>query len=113
MKRALLSGSAALFAVVTLQGCNMFAAWKSIPPPGGCDQCHTVAISANWQVAYQPATVADERGRQAFQTPEYNQVVRGKQESPLETRKVSELRCFECHKEPTPAHRDRKGRFHH
>lgn len=110
MKRVLLLGCAAF---VALEGCAMFTAWKSIPPPGGCDECHTVAISTNWQVAYKAATVADERGRQAFQTPEYNLPQRGKQESPLETKKVQELQCFECHKSPTPAHRGRKGRFHH
>ncbi len=96
-----------------LEGCAMFTAWKSIPPPGGCDQCHTVAISTNWQIKYQPATVADERGRQSFQTPEYNLALKGNQESPIETKKVEELRCFECHRAPTPAHRERKGRFHH
>jgi hypothetical protein len=96
-----------------LEGCAMFTAWKSIPPPGGCDQCHTVSINANWQVAFQVATVADERGRQAFQTPEYNMANTGRQESPVESKKVEEQQCFECHKAPTPAHRDRKGRFHH
>ena len=102
-----------LTVVMGLEGCAMFGAWKSIPPPGGCDQCHTVSISTNWQVAYHAANVADERGRQSFQTPEYNSVIKGGMESPIETKKVEELRCFECHKEPTPAHRERKGRFHH
>ena len=37
-------------------GCAMFTAWKTIPPPGGCDQCHTVPISNNWQVTYQAPT---------------------------------------------------------
>jgi hypothetical protein len=110
MKRAILS---IVVALVALNGCTMFTAWKSIPPPGGCDQCHVVAISSNWQIAYQPATVADERGRQAFQTPEYNSVQKGNLTSPIETKKVEELRCFECHKAPTPAHRERMGRFHH
>lgn len=91
----------------------MFTSWKSIPPPGGCDQCHTVAIGTNWQVAYQPANVADERTNLAFQTPEYNQSQQNKHSSPIELKKVEELRCFECHKSPTPAHRERKGRFHH
>lgn len=104
---------AALVLTMALTGCAMFTAWKSIPPPGGCDQCHTVAISTNWQVAYKPAVVADERGRQFFQTPEYNLDLKGKQQSPLETKMVEELACFECHKSPTPAHRERKGRFHH
>lgn len=110
MLRAILS---IVVVLVALSGCAMFTAWRSIPAPGGCDQCHTVAISANWQISYQPATVADERGRQAFQTPEYNSVKKGNQTSPIETKKVEELRCFECHKAPTPAHRDRMGRFHH
>lgn len=110
MKTCLLAIVATL---VGLNGCAMFQAWKSIPPPGGCDQCHTVAISANWQVAYKPANVADERGRQAFQTPEYNVVTQGNQTSPIESKKLEELRCFECHKSPTPAHRERMGRFHH
>ena len=96
-----------------LEGCAMFTAWKSIPPPGGCDQCHTLAISTNWKITYQSATVADERGRQAFQTPEYNQSNLGGQQSPLEEKKVEEKACFDCHKAPTPAHKDRKGRFHH
>jgi hypothetical protein len=97
----------------TAAGCAMFGAWKSIPPPGGCDQCHTVSINANWQVSYQPAVVADERGRQYFQTPEYNIPPRGKEASPLETKKVEDLACFDCHKSPTPAHKGRTGRFHH
>lgn len=110
MKQVLL-----LIAVVVagLGGCAMFTSWKSIPPPGGCDQCHSVAISSNWRIAYKPVTVADERGRQAFQTPEYNQTLPGRQNSPLEQKKLQELRCFECHKSPTPAHQGRMGRFHH
>ena len=99
--------------VFTISGCAMFTAWKSIPPPGGCDQCHTTVISANWQVTYTPAAVSDERGRLAFQTPEYNQPMLGGQQSPLEEKKVDELACFECHKSPTPSHKEHKGRFHH
>ncbi len=99
--------------VFTISGCAMFTAWKSIPPPGGCDQCHTTVISANWQVTYTPAAVSDERGRLAFQTPEYNQPMLGGQQSPLEGKKVEEKACFDCHKSPSPAHKDHKGRFHH
>ena len=110
MKRIILS---VIITLVALNGCSMFTAWKSIPAPGGCDQCHTVAISANWQITYHPATVADERGRQAFQTPEYNSTQNSNATSPIESKKVEELRCFECHKSPTPAHRERMGRFHH
>jgi hypothetical protein len=98
---------------MTLTGCAMFSAWKSIPPPGGCDQCHTVAISTNWQVTYRAANVADERGRQYFQTPEYNLELKGGQHSPLDEKKVEEMQCFDCHNTPTPAHRERKGKFHH
>lgn len=99
--------------VFMISGCAMFTAWKSIPPPGGCDQCHAVAISANWQVKYQAANIADERGRLNFQTPEYNQPGLGGKESPLESKKVEERACFDCHKAPSAAHKERKGRFHH
>ncbi|HEY3308033.1 MAG TPA: cytochrome C [Desulfuromonadaceae bacterium] len=99
--------------LLIVSGCTMLTGWKSIPPPGGCDRCHTLAISNNWQIIYQPAMVADERGRQYFQTPEYNLDLKGKQQSPLETKKVEEQACFDCHKSPSPAHRAHKGRFHH
>ncbi len=108
-----------LFSIVALgvfivpTGCAMFNAWKSIPPPGGCDQCHTVPISANWQITYQAANVESERGHLYFQTPQYNLDLKGKQQSPLDSKKMEELACFECHKEPSPAHRGFKGRFHH
>ena len=104
---------AVLGILMDMTGCSMFTTWKSIPPPGGCDQCHTVAISTNWQIAYQSAVVSDERGRQYFQTPEYNLALKGKQQSSLDTKKVEQMPCFDCHKSPTPAHRERKGRFHH
>ena len=94
-------------------GCAMLMSWKSIPPPGGCDQCHTVAISANWQVAYHPVALTDERGHLYFQTPEYVMPQTSKPASPLDLKKVEELPCFECHKEPTPAHKGRIGKFHH
>lgn len=105
---------AALLIVASLTGCSMFSAWKSIPPPGGCDQCHTVEIAANWKVRYQAATVADERGQLAFQTPQYNTPIRQQQPaSELQDKKVEEQQCFVCHNAPTPAHKGRVGRFHH
>lgn len=110
MKYTLLLLCAAVFSI---SGCAMFTAWKSIPPPGGCDQCHTTAISANWQATYKPASISDERGRLYFQTPEYNQPNLGGQKSPLDEKKVEERACFDCHKAPTPAHKQHKGRFHH
>ena len=109
----LLAAFAASALGLALCSCAMLSAWKSIPPPGGCDQCHTVAISANWEVTYRPAMVSDERGRQYFQTPEYNLALQGKQQSPLDTKKIEELACFDCHKSPNAEHQGRKGRFHH
>lgn len=97
----------------SISGCTMFTAWKSIPPPGGCDQCHSTPINANWQATYKPSTISDERGRLSFQTADYNQPKLGGQQSPMESKKVEEKACFDCHKAPTSAHKDRKGRFHH
>lgn len=105
---------AILLLLLALPGCSMFTAWKSIPPPGGCDQCHSVEVATNWRVTYHAATVADERGQLAFQTPQYNTPIRRTQpSSALDLRKTEEQRCFECHNAPTPAHKDRKGRYHH
>jgi hypothetical protein len=100
--------------IAFISGCTMFNAWKSIPPPGGCDQCHTLPISTNWQAMYKPATVADERGRLSFQTPENNPPTSmGGLQSPLEGKKVEEKACFDCHKAPNASHKNRTGRFHH
>ena len=96
-----------------LTACAMFSAWKSIPPPGGCDQCHTTQISADWQVAYKAPILTDERNREFFQTPEYTMPKKDQPSSVLDLRKVEELKCFECHKSPSPAHTGRAGRFHH
>lgn len=105
---------AILLLALALPGCGMFTAWKSIPPPGGCDQCHTTELSTNWSLAYRAPNIADERGQLAFQTPQYNTPIRGTQpSSALDLRKTEEQRCFDCHKTPTPAHKERKGRFHH
>src|SRR5512136_1399298 len=84
-------------------GCAMFTSWKSIPPPGGCDQCHTVNISAEWKVSYQAPMLTDERNRNYFQTAEYTMTQPPKPDSKLDLRKVEELQCFECHKSPTAA----------
>ena len=94
-------------------GCAMVSAWRSIPPPGGCDQCHTVAISTNWQASYKAPILTDERNREYFQTAEYSMPQKDKPASTLDLRKVEELACFECHKAPNPAHMPRKGRYHH
>lgn len=99
--------------VVFSCGCAMFGAWRTIPPPGGCDQCHTVSISNDWKVAYRAPILNDERNREYFQTEGYNMPNTSKPTSVLELNKVEELRCFECHKSPNAAHKGRKGRFHH
>jgi len=105
---------AVLLLLTALTGCSMFTAWKSIPPPGGCDQCHTTEIAANWKVSYRAATVSDERGQLSFQTPQYNTPIRQDQPgSPLDAKKVEQQQCFVCHNAPTPAHKGRVGRFHH
>jgi cytochrome c5 len=93
-----------------LVGCAMIGSWKAIPPPGGCDQCHTKQISANWKVAYSPAMLTDETGKNPWQKPES---VQPPQTSPLEQKKVTEERCFRCHKSPNKAHSEYKGRYHH
>ena len=100
--------------ICLLPGCAMFRAWKSIPPPGGCDQCHTVPIgNYNWQLTYQAATISDERDRLSFQTEEYNMPRGAKPGSSLELRKEEDQACFDCHKSPNMKHRERKGRYHH
>ena len=94
-------------------GCAMFTSWKTIPPPGGCDQCHTAAISTDWQIAYKVVVLSDERNREYFQTEAYTMQQTAKPGSVLDLRKLEELQCFECHKTPNAAHKERKGRFHH
>lgn len=105
---------ATILLILALPGCSMFTAWKSIPPPGGCDQCHSLQLSANWRVTYQAANVADERGQLAFQTPQNNTPIRKNQpSSSLDLRKNEDARCFDCHNAPTPAHKERAGKYHH
>ncbi len=93
-----------------LIGCAMFGSWKAIPPPGGCDQCHTQQISADWQIAYAPATIHSETGQEPWQRPES---ILPAQPSSLEQKKITEERCFRCHKGPDKAHVEYKGRYHH
>lgn len=105
---------ATLLLALYASGCSMLTAWRSIPPPGGCDQCHTAAITNDWRVSYQAPVLSDERNREAFQTPEYNMPQTGiPSTSSLELRKVQDLRCFECHNAPNAEHRKRSGKFHH
>jgi hypothetical protein len=94
----------------TVLGCAMFSSWKAIPPPGGCDQCHTLPISANWEAAYSPPTLSEEGGRYTWQQ-ETSVFPPGP--SPMEEQKVTGEPCFRCHHGPNRAHTDRLGRYHH
>lgn len=96
-----------------LTSCTMFKAWRAIPAPGGCDECHKIPISNNWQVSYKPAILSDERNRAYFQTEEYSTAPTGKPQSVVDRQKVEELTCFECHNAPNSAHKAMKGKFHH
>jgi len=100
-------------ALLSSSGCAMFSSWKSIPPPGGCDQCHSLPISTDWKVTYQAAIINDERNRVYFQTEQYSMPQGTKPPSQLEERKLEDMRCFECHKSPSPSHKERAGKFHH
>jgi hypothetical protein len=93
-----------------LLGCAMFGSWRAIPPPGGCDRCHTKPIGGDWQLAFSPVMLTDERAREHWQKPES---VLAPQPSPMEQQKITEERCFRCHKEPNLAHREFRGRYHH
>jgi hypothetical protein len=93
-----------------LLGCTMFVSWRSIPPPGGCDQCHTLPISADWRVALKPVALADESGRESWQKGVLY-IPAG--DAPLQEQKLTEERCFRCHKSPDRAHADYRGRYHH
>ncbi len=105
---------AAMLLLIAVPGCSMFTAWKTIPPPGGCDQCHTVEIAANWAVGYRAATLSSDTGQLAFQSPQHNTPIRQDQPgSALELRKNDDPRCFSCHNAPTSAHKERTGKFHH
>jgi hypothetical protein len=94
-------------------GCTMFTSWKAIPPPGGCDQCHSVEIATNWRVSYQAAHLTDERGGEYFQTAAGSFPPAGKPVSSLDIRKQEDQPCFDCHKAPSSPHKTRRGSYHH
>ncbi|WP_225072485.1 cytochrome C [Desulfuromonas sp. CSMB_57] len=97
-------------AAAVILGCAMFTTWKAIPPPGGCDQCHTLPISANWQVTVSPVILGDETGRYHWQR---ETSVLPAEEAPIQQQKLVDEPCFRCHKSPSRAHTERLGRFHH
>jgi len=96
-----------------LSACAMFTAWRAIPPPGGCEECHKIPISANWQVTYRPADLSSDLHGASFQTPESLMPRTERPASIQEKQKVEELSCFECHNSPDAAHKSMKGKFHH
>lgn len=97
--------------VVLLLGCSMFKTWKAIPPPGGCEQCHRVPISSDWVVTYRPVMLNDETGKNPWQQPE--SMLPESPPSDLQQQKITEQRCFRCHKSPDKVHLQYKGRYHH
>jgi len=99
-----------ILAGLTLGGCAMFLTAQSIPPPGGCDLCHKAAISSNWEAGITTATLNDELGRYNWQKPE---AMLPDPESPLEQQKITEQRCFRCHRGPDETHTTYQGRYHH
>lgn len=99
--------------LVVMCGCAMMKAWKSIPPPGGCDQCHTLPISNDWQVAYQAPHLTDEHNLPYFQKEQATLPPVDRPASSLDIRKVEELPCFDCHRSPNSQHNKRTGRYHH
>jgi hypothetical protein len=111
MKNLLFIVSGVFF--VLLAGCAMFTSWKAIPPPGGCDQCHTLPVGNNWTVAYRAPILSDERNREYFQTEKYSMPNTSKPSSSIEVRKLTDEKCFDCHKAPNIAHKGRMGRYHH
>jgi hypothetical protein len=86
---------------------------EKYPAPGRLRTMPPRPISSNWAISYQAAFISDERGRNYFEIPEYNLQEQRKAKPPSGSTKFEELQCFECHKSPTPAHKERKGRFHH
>jgi hypothetical protein len=109
----ILSSIACASVLALAAGCTMFTAWKAIPPPGGCNQCHSLPIKNNWTVSYQAPALNDEKDRKYFQSEKYTMPNVDKPASALEVRKETDEKCFECHNTPTPAHKGRSGRYHH
>lgn len=96
-----------------ISGCAMINAWRSIPPPGGCDRCHTTQITSNWALTYTPVNLNDEQNHLWFQSPSQVMPPSTKPDSSLEIRKFEDSRCFDCHRSPNAAHLERSGNYHH
>ncbi len=97
-----------LFALL-LAGCAMFSAWKEIPAPEGCSECHQVSINGDWQVLYKPVDLNDETGRVGWQQPSSLEP----EAAPEEQREVLHQECFRCHRSPDKDHKKYKGNYRH
>jgi hypothetical protein len=98
---------------------------KEIPPPGGCDQCHRLKISGNWELSLAPVPLGRDGG-----IPEDKDVVLNEvsvlpfhREVPAKRLAVyvasarpeavgtaeTGIQCFICHKSPGPPHESLRG----
>lgn len=92
-----------------LAGCAMFSAWKEIPAPEGCSECHQVSINGDWQVLYKPVDLNDETGRVGWQQPSSLEP----EDVPQQQREVLSQECFRCHRSPDNKHKAYKGNYRH
>jgi hypothetical protein len=100
---------ATLLVTLLLAGCAMFSAWKSIPAPQGCSECHQVSISGDWQILYRPVDLNDETGKLGWQQP----ISLQPETIPQEQRELSSQTCFKCHRSPDKKHKQYKGSYRH
>lgn len=111
MKRALILGWLLLGSLFVAGGCGFSNMWRSIPPPGGCDRCHQLAINNNWSVTVSAVQLSGEDGKPPWQKE--GSLAPAAQNRPLEQQMLEEERCFRCHREPEASHREYRGNYHH
>ncbi len=116
-------------ALVGIAGCVAGHLTRDIPPPGGCDRCHTSRISSNWELAFTPVQIGREGGvveardivlQEVQRLPVHEKVPVRRLEvyaaqTPPETVGDAEtgIQCFACHKSPGPPHEKTRGQFPH
>ena len=101
---------ATFLTALLLAGCAMFSAWKEIPAPEGCSECHQVSINGDWQVLYKPADLNDETGKFGWQQPS---ALDPETPAPQEQREVLQQECFRCHRTPDKDHKTYRGNYRH
>ena len=96
--------------LVVLAGCAMWRAQKSITPPGGCDQCHVIPISANWQLVVKAAVLTDE----ATGTPPWQREESISPPKPTTSarKEIRGQQCFACHTGADAIHSGYSGTYH-